>query len=150
MILVDVNLLVYATDIGSSHHAAARTWWENQLRGTDPVGVGWISVLGFLRIATNRRAVVRPLPLQQALELVDSWLTNPCVRLLEPTSGHWPALRRFLALRGSGGNATTDAHLAALAVEHDCELVSCDADFGSLPGLRWCNPIAQPSSTSST
>jgi len=145
MILVDVNLLVYATVIGSAHHPAARAWWENQLRSTNPVGVGWVSILGFLRIATNPRAVIRPLPLQQALELVDSWLTNPCVRLLEPTSGHWPALRRFLALRGSGGNATTDAHLAALAVEHDCELVSCDADFGNLPGLRWRNPLVSGS-----
>lgn len=141
MMLVDVNLLVYASDLGSPHHAAARAWWENQLRGSAPVGLGWISLLGFLRITTNPRAVFRPLPLGKALEFVDSWLTNPCVRLLEPTRGHWSALRKFLAIRGSGGNATTDAYLAALAVEHDCELVSCDADFARFPGLRWRNPL---------
>jgi predicted nucleic acid-binding protein len=40
-----------------------------------------------------------------------------------------------------GGNLTTDTHLAALAIEHQGELHSNDADFGRFPGLRWRNPL---------
>ncbi len=41
---------------------------------------------------------------------------------------------------GAAGNLVTDAHLAALAVEHAAELVSYDADFSRFPGLRWRTP----------
>lgn len=46
----------------------------------------------------------------------------------------------------SDGNATAnlvpDAHLAALAVEHNCELCSTDADFSRSPRLNWRNPVS--------
>lgn len=36
---------------------------------------------------------------------------------------------------------TTDAHLAALAIEHQGVVFSNDADFGRFPGLRHRNPL---------
>lgn len=43
---------------------------------------------------------------------------------------------------GTAGNLTTDAHLAALAIENGAVLCSTDGgDFSRFRGLRWVNPL---------
>ncbi|MGA3007387.1 MAG: type II toxin-antitoxin system VapC family toxin [Opitutaceae bacterium] len=141
MILVDANLLLYAEDSLAGQHAVAREWWDHQLSGAEPVGLCWPVLTAFIRISTNPRLHRRPLTLKEAVERVQSWLDQPCVRLISPTDQHWPIFKKMM----HGGNATanlvSDAHLAALAVEHNCELHSSDADFARFPGLKWKNPI---------
>lgn len=143
MILVDANLLVYAEDSLSEHHQAARERWDAQLSGSDPVGLCWPVLNAFIRIGTNARLHQRPLTLKEAIERVQSWLDQPCVRLLQPTDQHWSIFQQMLKSGNAVGNLVSDAHLAALAVEHNCVLHSTDADFSRFRGLKWKNPVSR-------
>ncbi|HEY1921978.1 MAG TPA: type II toxin-antitoxin system VapC family toxin [Tepidisphaeraceae bacterium] len=141
MIFVDANILLYAEDQASPHHAKARAWWDRQLSGSQPVCLCWPVIGAFLRIATNHRVFARPLDITQAVDRVQSWLKQPCVRVIVPTAGHWTAFMRFLVMAQAMGNLVSDAHLAALAVEHGCQMFSSDADFARFRGLKWKNPL---------
>lgn len=142
MILVDVNILVHAVNRDAPRHERARTWWDERLSDVKPVCLAWASVLGFARITTNRRIVPQTLTIEEAGGYVSSWLAQPCVRVLDPLEGHWTRVEGLLRLAGTAANLTTDAHLAALAMEHGCEVCSTDTDFARFPGLRWSNPLA--------
>lgn len=141
MILVDANLLLYAGDQTSPHHKAACLWWDAQLSGTSPVCLCWPVLDAFIRIGTNPRVFAHPLSLDQALACVQSWLDQPCTRIVQPTERHWMAFQKMLRDGQATANLVTDAHLAALALEHGCTLMSTDADFSRFPGLRWRNPL---------
>ena len=141
MILVDANILLYAEDSLSAQHDRARTWWDAQLSGSAPVCLCWPVVTAFLRIATNTRLHQRPLTPGEAADRVQSWFAQPCVRMIQPTEQHWDILQRMLHEGNATANLVSDAHLAALAVEHNCELCSTDTDFARFPGLNWLNPL---------
>ena len=141
MIIPDVNLLVHAYNSDSPLHAEARSWWEELLNGTRPVGLAWVAVLGFLRITTHRQILAQPLPVSSACTRARAWLSRPYLSVLHPGDRHPEVLFGLLETLGTGGNLTTDAHLAALAIEHQGELHSTDTDFGRFPGLRWRNPL---------
>ncbi|MCX6551981.1 MAG: PIN domain-containing protein [Acidobacteria bacterium] len=112
------------------------------LNGRRPVGLAWVTVLGFIRIATHRQILARPLHAPAACSRVRSWLAQPCVTILHPGDRHPDVLFGLVEHLGTAGNLTTDAHLAALCIEYNAELHSTDADFARFPGLRWRNPIA--------
>ena len=141
MILVDANILLYAEDSLSVQHVAAREWWDAQLSGSTPVALCWPVLTAFIRISTNARLHRRPLTLREAAERVQSWLDQPCVRLIHPTEEHWEIFQRMLRAGNATANLVSDAHLAALAVEHNCVLFSCDMDFTRFRGLKWKNPL---------
>jgi hypothetical protein len=105
------------------------------------VGLAWVAVLGFVRIATHRQVLERPLPVAVACAAARSWLAQPYVSVLHPGERHAEILFGLLEALGTAGNLTTDAHLAALAIEHQAQLQSTDRDFGRFPGLRWENPL---------
>lgn len=142
MILPDANLLLYAEDTLSNHHEVARTWWDEQLSGTDAVCLCWPVVNAFIRIATNPRLQTRPLTLTEAVSRTSSWFAQPCVRVVVPTEFHWEIFRNQLTDSAAQGNLVSDAHLAALAIEHSCILYSSDRDFARFPSLKWVNPLA--------
>lgn len=142
MILVDANLLLYAEDSSSPRHEPARLWWDAQLSGESPVCLAWPVISAYLRISTNPRIFDSPLRLDEATDRVQSWLDQPCTRLVGPTERHWEVFRRMLTRGQAGANLVSDAHLAALAVEHGCELCSTDSDFSRFPKLKWRNPLA--------
>jgi uncharacterized protein len=142
VILVDANILLYAEDSLSEHHNAARTWWDKQLSGSDAVGLCWPVITAFIRIATNVRLHRRPLTLKESVQRVQSWLDQPCVRILTATEQHWILFQQMLRASNATGNLVADAHLAALAMEHNSTLASTDTDFARFRGLRWRNPIA--------
>jgi hypothetical protein len=141
MIVVDLNLLLYATNRDAPHHDEARTWWDGALSGDETVGLPWVVVLGFVRLVTHRTIVPRPLRPEQAFAIVDDWLAQPPVRMVEPTDRHWGILKGLLADFGTAANLTTDAHLAALAIEHGATLCTTDRDFSRFPGLTTRNPL---------
>lgn len=143
MILVDANLLLYAEDSLSEHHESARTWWDAQLSRSEPVGLCWAVLSAFIRISTNTRLHQRPLTLKEAMERVQSWLDQPCVRVVQPTDEHWAIFQKMLRNGNAVGNLVSDAHLAALAVEHNGILHSTDDDFARFRGLKWNNPVAE-------
>ncbi|MBI4868658.1 MAG: PIN domain-containing protein [Candidatus Wallbacteria bacterium] len=143
MKLVDLNLLLYAVNRDSPHHGAALTWWEDAVNGKEAVGLCWPVILGFLRLSTRRGLFPSPLSVEQAIGVVDGWLSQPRVRVLAPVADLWPSLRTTLELAGTAGNLTTDAHLAALAVDSGATLYSTDSDFARFsPPLKVVNPLA--------
>jgi hypothetical protein len=142
MKLVDLNVLLYAVNRDAPWHEAVRSWWEAALSSDEPIGLPWIVILGFLRLATNALVFARPLTPDQAVDRVGTWLSRPNVRVVSETEQHWRILRELLEQTGTAGNLTTDAHLAALAISHAAVLASCDADFGRFRHLRWENPAA--------
>jgi hypothetical protein len=141
MKLLDVNLLLYAVNSDSPPHLVAKGWLEKVFAEDEPVALPWVVLLAFLRIATNGRILTCPLSADQALEVVNGWLSVPSVRVLQAGTEHWRILRSLLAETGTGGNLTTDAHLAAMAIEHGCELCSSDRDFLRFPRLKSSNPL---------
>lgn len=142
MIIPDLNLLIHAYNGDSPTHEAARAWWEGVMSRPAPaVGLAWSVILGFLRITTNPRIMANPIAVTTACAHVESWLAQPQVTLVHPGDRHADTLLHLLRELGTAGNLTSDAHLAALAMEHQATLCSTDADFARFPGLRWENPV---------
>lgn len=141
MKLVDLNLLLYAVDASSPRHQAARSWWESVLAGPETVALPWAVLVGFIRLSTKATVFTRPLSSDEALDIVEGWLAQPAVITVAPGARHAAVLRELLSELGTAGNLVSDAHLAALAIEHGCELCSCDTDFLRFTGLRWTDPL---------
>ncbi|MGA2592640.1 MAG: TA system VapC family ribonuclease toxin [Bryobacteraceae bacterium] len=141
MLIPDVNILVYAHNSRAREHVQARDWWEKTLAAPRPVGMPWVTTLGFIRVVTHRQILENPMHVKDAIRRVRTWLDHPHVQILTPGDHHAKILFDLLEHLGSAGNLTTDAHLAALAIEYQAELVSADNDFGRFPRLRWFNPL---------
>jgi uncharacterized protein len=139
--LLDVNLLIYAVDEESSHHEQTLKWFEETLSGKETVAFAWHALVGFLRITTRPRGARNAWPIQSALDEIQRWLAQPVAIVVHPTDRHAAVLRDLLAPLGTGGNLTSDAHLAALAIEHGATLCSHDNDFSRFAGLRWIDPL---------
>ena len=141
MRIVDLNVLLYAVNSDAAQHDLVHAWWERAMNDEDTVGLPWVVLLGFLRLATNPRVFPRPLAPEAAAEKVDRWLSRENFQVVREKDEHWGTLKSLLRVTGTAGNLTTDAHLAALALTHDAALVSCDTDFARFKGLRWENPL---------
>ncbi|QSB14948.1 type II toxin-antitoxin system VapC family toxin [Natronosporangium hydrolyticum] len=142
MIIVDVNLLLYAVITGFAEHQRARAWFEATLNSPTQVVLTAPAVFGFLRIATSPRVMVSPLPVADAVGYIQSWLERPNVEFRSPGPRHLAIAFDLLARIGTAGNLTTDVQLAAYAIEFDAEICSNDADFGRFPDVRWANPLS--------
>jgi uncharacterized protein len=141
--LLDANLMIYAYDSSSPHHERARSWLENALGGPEPVRLSWSTIRAFLRVTTNARLLETPLAMADAVAIVDDWLAQPSVGVLEPGSQHWRILKHLLSAAQVRGPLVTDTHLAALAIEHGATLETTDRDFTRFPGLRFENPLSE-------
>jgi uncharacterized protein len=140
MILLDANLLVYAYAPGSPHHRPARKWLESVLTAPPKVGLAWPTLLAFVRLIGNPRVVQNPVPLSRSWSCVRQWLALPQVWTPLATSRHEQVITELLAGE-SRVDLASDAHLAALAIEHGLTLCSADRDFARFPGLRWEDPL---------
>ena len=141
MKVIDLNLLLYAVNRDGPRHSEARTWLQQAMSGEERIALPWTVILGFIRLTTSPRVFEHPLSPEDALGTVDAWLSQQSVSSLEAGDGHWGILRDLLLEAGTAGNLTTDAHLAALAIEHGAELCSTDADFARFKRLNWTNPL---------
>lgn len=140
MKLVDANVLLYAVNRDSAHHVEARTWLDASLNGRETIAFAWVVLLAFLRLVTHAAIFPRPLDPHDALDVVRGWLSRPTAVIVEPTPRHIVVLADLLVVVGTAGNLVNDAHVAALSLEHGCEIVSYDADFVRFPGVRWRTP----------
>lgn len=136
MVVVDANVLLYAINRSTPHHDEAHSWLEEALSGGEAVGFAWVVLLAVARISTNPAILPTPLRPEEAFGQIEAWLSAPAAVEVHPGPRHLDLLRELVSSRGTAGNLTTDAHLAALAIEHRAELVSYDRDFGAFPGLR--------------
>lgn len=141
MIIPDVNLLLYAVITGYPQHTRAREWWERSINSRAQVGLSHPVLFGFLRIATNPRVHTSPLAIDTAAGYLRGWLEQPNVELLPPGQTHLETVLGLLQNIGSAGNLTTDAQIAAYAIEYRGELFTNDTDFAKFPGLKWTNPL---------
>jgi uncharacterized protein len=143
VILVDANLLLYAKFSDMPQHSRATSWLEQVVRDDIRIGLPWPSLLAFVRISTNARVYARPLAMSQAWEQVEGWLALPRAWIPHPTDQHPRILGRLLSEATVSGNLVSDAHLAALSLEHGLELCTADSDFARFPGVRWRNPLVE-------
>jgi toxin-antitoxin system PIN domain toxin len=141
LILVDVNILIYAASPCFAQYERARTWLDDRLNGVESVALPWPSILGFIRITTNARIFPQPAPIAEAWRQAEEWLDCPPAWIPAPTARHREVLGLLLVGRSATGNLVQDAHLAALAIEHGLTLCSTDSDFARFPELRWQNPL---------
>ena len=142
MILVDANLLLYAYDSESPHHETSRRWFEDAISSGRPVRFALATLLAFVRIASDRRIYSHPLMPAEACSLIETWLSQPNVRLLQPGPRSWRHLSRMCEEGQARGPMVMDAHLAALAMEHGASVATSDRDFMRFPDIRIENPIA--------
>lgn len=140
MRLVDANVLLHAINADSRHHAASREWLVGALGGRDVVGLPWVSLLAFLRLATKPAIFPHPLSSREAIEQAREWISAPAAVLVHPDAGHAVTLFRMLDDVGVAGNLVTDAHLAALAVARRADIVSYDTDFDRFRQIRRVEP----------
>jgi len=142
--IVDVNILVYVTNMQDDAHPRVKAWWDNALQADEPVGLTWHALIGFVRLATTPKVFSQPLPVPAALSKTAAWLSHSNTRLIQETAAHAELFAELLAALGTAGKLTSDAHLAALAISHNATLVSCDTDFARFRRLKWENPLAVP------
>jgi len=140
MIVCDVNVLLYAYDAQSTLHEPCRKWLGLALNGTEQVGLPWQSLLGFVRIATNARAYLRPMTGAQACAVVSAWLERPQVSIPSPGERYWGILQAQLQVARATGPMVSDAALAALAIEQGATLCTTDRDFRRFDGLKLYDP----------
>jgi toxin-antitoxin system PIN domain toxin len=137
MWLPDVNVLLAASQRQAPYHAVARQRLEAAFGSGAPVGLAWVALLGFLRLTTNGRVFPVPMPVDEAVRIVDGWLSHPGAMVLHPGPRHAALLGALLIGAGTAGHLTTDAHLAAIAIEHGATVASFDRDFSRFAGLRF-------------
>jgi uncharacterized protein len=140
--LVDANILLYAVNEDAPFHDRSRKFLDDALSGANTVAFAWIALLAFVRLSTKASLFPNPLTVEEACDRVDTWLDAKPAVVVEPTAQHRSVLRTLLASLGTGGNLVNDAHLAALAIEHRCTVVSFDNDFSRFPGVHWEPPPA--------
>ena len=142
MIIPDLNLPLYAYLPEAALHKAANNWWKQLLSGNMEVGLPWVVALGFIRISTNARIYRNSVPVPYAIGVVKDWLAASNVRILHPGPRHAEILFSLIESAGTAGNLTTDAHIAALAIEYDAIVHTADKDFVRFAGCRSINPLA--------
>ncbi len=141
MILLDTNILLYSFGTSLPQHEKARAWLDRLLNGSVRVGMLWSSLIGFVRITSNPKAFEKAVSVGQAWAVVESWLDCPVVWVPTPAEAHRAILTRMFQAIGNRKHLVHDAHVAALAIEHDLTLCTTDGDFTRFPGLRWENPL---------
>ncbi len=141
MTVVDANLLLYAYNTDVPEHRVAAKWLSDLMNRSEPVGLPWLTIWAFVRIATNSRIWPNPLTAKRAIGIVNEWLAHPGVVALNPGPRHAEILERLMIKHGVRGGLVTDAVLAALAIENGASLASTDQDFSRFPELRWNNPL---------
>jgi toxin-antitoxin system PIN domain toxin len=141
MKLLDANILLYAYDKSAAHHESCRGWLESAFNAGETIALPWQTILAFVRIATNPRAVKTPLSGAQACDIVGTWLERPNVVVINAADRFWNILRQQIVEGQVSGPLVTDAALAALAIEQGATLCSTDRDFRRFQGLRLVDPI---------
>lgn len=141
MILTDANLLIYAYNRDAPQHDLARRWLEDHLSSTHGLCLSWQTITAFIRITTNIKAFPKPLTVKEVKGIVTEWLERPNCTILQPTERHWEVFARQLDEGQAVGSLVMDAHLAALAIEHGCQLATTDRDFARFTELKIINPL---------
>ena len=140
MKLVDANVLITAVNDDDARHDEARSWLDAALSDNETVGLPWIVLVAFIRLTTHHNVFAHPLTPSDACAQVQRWLDSPATVVVAAGSRHLAILRDLLDDADAAGNLTTDAHLAAIAIEHNADVVSYGRDFRRFPGVTHLIP----------
>ena len=143
MTILDANLLLYAYNADAPQQSVAARWLAELLESDETIALPWVTVWAFIRIATNSRIWPNPLSAEQVFAIIEEWIAQPGVVVLQPGPRHTEILKRLMIEHSVTGPLVTDAILAALALENGAFLASTDQDFRRFPDLRWTNPLSQ-------
>ncbi len=143
MIFPDINVLIYAYDTGFKHHKLCAAWLESAMNGDSKVCYSWHTIMGFLRITTTPRVFPNPFTAKDSMEIVAGLMDSSNSVLLNPGEDHFKIFRRLVNETGIAGAKLSDAHIAALAIEHGATVASADRDFRLFDGLKLINPLAE-------
>ena len=134
MILCDVNVLLGAMVERSPHHAVCRGELERLRSRPREMAISELILAAVVRIGSNPR-VFQPTPTPaEVFGFVEALTSQAEVRRVEPGPRHWFIFRSLVLETGIHGSDTTDAYLAALAMEHGCEWWTTDGGFSRFPG----------------
>jgi len=139
MQLPDVNVLIYAHREDAPEHERYAAWLRGLTDADEPFALSEVVLAGFLRIVTNPKVFDPPTPMPTAIAFCQHLVDWPRAVMIAPGRGHWDV---FVGLCANvQGPLVTDAYLAALAIEHGCEVITTDSDFARFSGLRWRHPL---------
>jgi len=141
MITPDANIVLYAYNEDAPNHLEAKKWFEEQFSQSAIFGLSWQVITAFLRISTNPRAFPQPFTLPEAIKIVDEWIEHPNIEMLIATTNHWTIFQKLIIEGQTKAALMMDAHLAALAIEHNATLATTDGDFSKFSGLKTINPL---------
>lgn len=140
MILIDVNVLIYAHRAESVDHERYRDWLTAVI-AKEEYGVADVILASFLRMVTNRRMFNEPTPLEVALSFAEAFRSGPGATRVSVGPGVWERFTSICRTINATGNLVPDAFLAAIAIEAGCEWVTTDRDFGRFAEIRWRRPF---------
>ena len=142
MMLVDTNILIYAHRRDAVRHPEYRDWVRAMINGPEPYAVSDFAVTGMIRVVTDRRVYHEgAATIDEALAFADEIRNQPHAQVIGPGAKFWGIFSSLCRQVGAGGKLIPDAYLAALAIEHGCEVITADKDFRRFPGLRWRHPL---------
>jgi len=132
---------LYAYNEDAPKHAEAKKWFAEQFSQLVVFALSWQAITAFLRISTSPKAFPQPFDLPEAVEIVDEWLNRPNIVILTPMKSHWAIFQDLINEGQTKAALMMDAHLAALAIEHDATLATTDRDFSKFSRLKTINPL---------
>ena len=136
MMFPDINVLLYSVEADNPYHTTAKRWLESAFNSSSTVGLGWLVLVGFVRLSTQPRILRKQLTTVESLAVMNDWIHHPKAQIVHPGLQHGALLGSFLIAAGTAGNLSNDAHLAALAVENNGTVGTFDKDFNRFPGLK--------------
>lgn len=142
VILIDVNILVYAKRLDSVNHSRFKSWLEEAFSSEAVIGSSELVLSSVVRILTHPQIFREPTQLDEALEYVDYLREHTACVPVSPGARHWGIFTRLCKVAGAKGNLISDAYFAALAIESGAEWITADRDYARFPGLRWRHPLA--------
>ncbi|MGH9794927.1 MAG: type II toxin-antitoxin system VapC family toxin [Candidatus Acidiferrales bacterium] len=144
MLLIDVNVLVFAHRADAENHHAYRAWLESTLQSEERIGLSDLVLAAVVRIVSHSRIYRQPTPLDLALRYVESLREDAAIFQVSPGPLHWGIFTNLCRAADIRGSLVSDAYFAALAIENGAEWITADRDYARFPGLRWRHPLAKP------
>ena len=144
MLLLDVNVWVYAHREDTPQHHRFKSFVENLLNNNSPFGFSNLVMSGFLRVVTHPKVFGPPTPIDVALQFTNEIARHPDAIPVLPGPHHWDIFTDLCQQTEAKGNLIPDAYFAALAIESGNTWVTTDRDYSRFPGLDWKHPFTDP------
>lgn len=141
MVLLDVNILVYAHRQDAPEHRMYLDWLTGLISSDEAYGLSDMVLSGLIRIATHPRIFDPPSRLAEVLAFTKELREQANCIVVNPGPRHWDIFCRLCQDSNVKGNLVPDAFLAAIAIESGSEWITTDRDFSRFNGLRWRHPL---------